>query len=156
MVGFEGELLVCSLELPLEKGAPGKLDSTPTLYPFCSFIHKKGEILYTLWGAGSGRERGEAGNSDRLVLWENEWVTLPRFYNPEINLHPFPNGRDSNHLASFLEVVFLVEAWWRAREDVDQQEKPGIQCSPVRVEIDQKWPRAGVNSRKVNILSEGN
>ena len=70
---------MCSLELPLEKGAPGKLNSTPILYPFCSFIHKKGEISYTPWGAGSGRERGEAGNSDRPVLWENEWVTYLDF-----------------------------------------------------------------------------
>lgn len=39
---------------------------------------------------------------------------------------------------------------------MDPQEKPGVQFSPAREQIDRKWPRAEVKSRKIDLLSEGN
>lgn len=60
------------------------------LYPFCSFIHKKGEKSYKPWGRSWGL-------SSTSLLGECMGY-LPKFYNPEINLHPLQNGRD--HMAS--------------------------------------------------------
>ena len=37
---------------------------------------------------------------------------------------------------------------------MDHQEKPGVQFSPAREQIDRKWPRAKV--QKIDLLSEGN
>lgn len=39
---------------------------------------------------------------------------------------------------------------------MDHQEKPGVQFSPAREQIDRKWPRADVKSRKIDLLGEGN
>ena len=63
----------------MEKGAPGKLNSTFMLYPFCSFIHERGEKSHTPLESGASRDREEARDSDRPVLWENEWVIFLHF-----------------------------------------------------------------------------
>ena len=70
---------MCPLEHPLEKGAPGKLKSTFMLYPFCSFIHERGEKSHIPLEWGASRDREEARGSHRPVLWENEWVIYLHF-----------------------------------------------------------------------------